>query len=1763
MSALLESLRFDPGFATLTAGSNQEDLNSEGKFGIPRYGGDAAGLHEYAYRVRMRMQREALMDKTEAKKNGPLGLRLVEGLRGQALRIAQSLDPKVLSADDGPEKLLQLFEQVLKPKKAQEARELYAAGSRDGGLLSRQMSEPMSSYVLRRKAWWQALRQLDSTMQVSEGILAEQMLLNAGVSEDQRLMIRTVLGNDLDVEKVSSELLNQHPRIHEREKHRGKGYGGSGGYQHHRQPWKKPFHKGHRSYHAEDDQDWDAHSQSLTGFTADIEAEEDFDESYVALEDYDTPDVFLAEQVAMFLDDGLDFENEEACALAAESIQLDYEAFFVRNQAKGKGHGGFAGPRHFEVSGQLSMQEKKARLQQLKLRTECRKCGQKGHWSGDPRCPKSTGSKSDGKGKKSATSSTTSTAASGKSFKKGGVPKQRVVYFAMHHDAGNGGEFVSNMAVRDESSHGTLPSTESSSASTAQMLLQQGYTADQVLEFLLNAPQERRSLPPVHEFETLQQNAQPRGVPQSFHPQSLGEEPDRSGCLELVTQALGTLQEMEIDEFEVVGEATGAARDPLPVLSLAAPSSVSTNVTSAPETPETPEQMACEHQNITRRGSNSYFLLETCLQCKKVLKRERREGSTSTPSTTASSSGAAKTKGGNAECPHNRVSWRGSNGVKWRNTCLDCGRITQGSHSTTSSQTTPSAQFLAGAHQPDAEGDMVFDVRDLQELMRSSQMVAMMKAQDCHGVLSLEQVHQIIDAVGVNLARTRESLPGSLPTSRPATSAPTSPLRPATPAPAADPLHVAGQKTVTFGKYKGTPYWNAWQDTQYVNWCLAEANDRSCKGMKELVAYFKQKKLAGSSHEGYMAAYEEETNPVETEAKEQWLLAVLDSGCNRTCHGDRWMQRYLKAIDGVEHDYPLREEDSVFKGINGKVHTQGIRRLEVGFMLEGSDGIAVGSIDSMELQSSDAPLLLSIRDQRRLELQMELNPDGQDHVYSRKLGGYLKIEHVNGLLGLHLLPSHVAMLSSSLAEEEDSEVSLEEASTETSHVVGELHAEEPLLQERYLNVDETPTKVLSRAQKKQLKQDIYEVEKQDVSMWSTLQGKKHRTALPRGCGVFLMEIFAGCAMLTTMAVSMGLEAAAPVDLELDGSDLLKSSVRARLEAEIDAVDPYVLTFSPVCGPWGPWSHLNMSKSEKTKEKILNARDDWYPTLQWIAKIVKKRLKRGRKVLVENPWTSELWNTPSFRRLLQEEHFDAETLEMLELIRCDQCMFGLVDRQNQLPHLKPTGILTASENLKRNLEVRCNQLHPHQVLEGGNRTRLAQQWPEKFCQAILDGFVEELECRQLRAAFHVEDDAEQEVEEGSIGVLDMIQDARDMVPGKDLLPARLDEGEIRRQEGLEEQPLCEGQEMELEQERRQKWLKIPRATRLALRRLHNMTGHSTTSSMVQLLRTAHATPAVIEACRHFACETCRKKQSVQRPNTTKMPSRTTFNHEIAIDCLEVKDSLGNRHSVLSAVCVGTLFHQCWWVAAGGVPKSSICAEALLQGWFAPYGPPEVVTCDKGVHNQGKLKDLLRTHGIRLRYTGIEAPFQLGRGERQGSLFKDLVATAIEERQIVGVYEMKCLIAEMCVVKNMKLNHNGFTPYQWVLGKLPLDETSLTSEEAQGRFLAVQEEVMEPEDEFGFRLQVRQAAKVAFAKVDSSRRVRSALLRKSVPQRGPYVPGDLVCFHRLGRWHGPARVIGREGRSTIWLVHGGVPVVTAESSLIGQPPMPRSMQNRSWS
>lgn len=82
------------------------------------------------------------------------------------------------------------------------------------------------------------------------------------------------------------------------------------------------------------------------------------------------------------------------------------------------------------------------------------------------------------------------------------------------------------------------------------------------------------------------------------------------------------------------------------------------------------------------------------------------------------------------------------------------------------------------------------------------------------------------------------------------------------------------------------------------------------------------------------------------------------------------------------------------------------------------------------------------------------------------------------------------------------------------------------------------------------------MEEEDVAMWSTL--RKQRTPVPKGWSAML-EIFAGCAVLTSVFQAAGYKCCAPLDI-LKGWDVHSASHREMAEKVLFEENPYLLTF---------------------------------------------------------------------------------------------------------------------------------------------------------------------------------------------------------------------------------------------------------------------------------------------------------------------------------------------------------------------------------------------------------------------------------------------------------------------------------------------------------------------------------------------------------------------------------------------------------------------------
>ena len=97
------------------------------------------------------------------------------------------------------------------------------------------------------------------------------------------------------------------------------------------------------------------------------------------------------------------------------------------------------------------------------------------------------------------------------------------------------------------------------------------------------------------------------------------------------------------------------------------------------------------------------------------------------------------------------------------------------------------------------------------------------------------------------------------------------------------------------------------------------------------------------------------------------------------------------------------------------------------------------------------------------------------------------------------------------------------------------------------------------------------------------------------------------------------------------------------------------------------------------------------------------------------------------------------------VDCDQCMYGFCDRLSNLPHKKPTKIMTSSREIGSRLSRTCGRSHSHQPHMGKVKhdgtwlacSRLAQEYPDEFSRAICRGLQAEKVSRlQARAVYCV-------------------------------------------------------------------------------------------------------------------------------------------------------------------------------------------------------------------------------------------------------------------------------------------------------------------------------------------------------------------------------------------------------------------------------------------
>ena len=959
---------------------------------LPGFGGQVEEWANYKFQISALEKKENQLSEGERKKLGPLGLRLVERLQGPALQVAKTLGVDALAETTGVATLLTALEKELLPLRRQLALEMYSAGS-SHGMLSRQHAEPMASYVLRRETWWSQLCELDPEVQCSKAILGEQMLQQAGLTNMETQLVRTVLANDLsDTKRLTQTLRDQYGQVHERERNKGRHKGqGKGSWN-----WNRNY-----GYLAESD----ITTQEPSEITANlVDDEENFD--YTEEEHYEEGDEWLdndgevkleEEIVAWYSEQGIHTQtcSAEDLELIYDTVETEAAAYFTRQQAAQRGHSVPAGHNPYQTNAPVSDQEKQARVLAAKQRSRCRACGQQGHWQRDWICPKRKGGfkgKSKGfKGKKGGFKSKGDGKSGGSSNGSSPTGKPRIVYFSLRdEDEGDGSGFA-GMVLRGEPT-GPEPLDD-----------EQQRMMENEVRRLLRLPQEEIDRRFQQEVEYMTPTSKAAGM-----------SPPRP----------------EVLSPHLVAVPKTPPRLPTPSMSSAAMAS---------------GDSGCQHQNTTKRGSNGYVDMLSCKDCGLVLRKEPKE-------TTRQDQGMRTQVP--TECSHQDVSWKGTNGHVWMWTCQDCGKSEKIPKSATRSRPVPGLEPEARRNDRDAgstssswmartapeTGEALFhgedqwrQYRDLLDRMVTSHLTL-------HHEITATEFHHLVNATTTCFRSFSEGVRENLIPSRSRTLADEASLRTSTSSVGTSATRDDGQRKLTFGRYKGQTFQRVYQEhPDYVRWTMDEvtAEGGYSAGMKKWHAYCQERLDEEAQHgQTYMALKPNEDEEDDDEA----TYMFLDSGCNQTCHGELWMRRFIRAT-GYTPEW-ISQDCRSLSGIGGATETQGERQLYISFEEVAGNQVPGELLVSTEIKGSRAPLLLSLVSQEKLGLVVDF---AASVIYSKKLDMTFKAVRGkrNRLLGMKLTPAEFVDVIpmeplALMAEDEDEDGSWEDRSRGDKRAAGDL-----------------------------------------------------------------------------------------------------------------------------------------------------------------------------------------------------------------------------------------------------------------------------------------------------------------------------------------------------------------------------------------------------------------------------------------------------------------------------------------------------------------------------------------------------------------------------------------------------------------------------------------------------------------------------------------------------------------------------------------------------
>ena len=308
-------------------------------------------------------------------------------------------------------------------------------------------------------------------------------------------------------------------------------------------------------------------------------------------------------------------------------------------------------------------------------------------------------------------------------------------------------------------------------------------------------------------------------------------------------------------------------------------------------------------------------------------------------------------------------------------------------------------------------------------------------------------------------------------------------------------------------------------------------------------------------------------------------------------------------------------------------------------------------------------------------------------------------------------------------------------------------------------------------------------------------------------------------------------------------------------------------------------------------------------------------------------------------------------------------------------------------------------------------------------------------------------------------------------------------------------------------------------------IHNNCGHPSKEDFLRVLRLSRAWPEVLDYVRReFECPACAAKGHLSKPGLpAALPRTIRFNETLGVDLFEIESPDGSKIVFCSMMCWDTLYQLCIPVldkTAGTV------AKCIAGRWIQYFGPPMLVIADQGKELVGtQFKEFTNANSIFLQIIDVRAPWQNGRTERHGDIYKRIFERARWMHSTSSPVALQHLAMELqycqeSTVQPFRLLSSPASVRDWTPSSRGLPVYDLAATDAS----------------FEESRQIREAAMKAHAEVSIRDRIEDSVRVR--PRTQTVLRADDVIMiwktnppSKRCRWVGPGVCIGTH-RGSVW-------------------------------